>query len=218
MRRYRGVNQGIALPLLQELLGVGEHFSFALVVGRGKIDEGFAQHAAHAGGLGFFGHRVFEVIHVGEGSDAAANLFRRRQTRAPADKLLVHVLGFRRENVFVEPVVERHVIVQAAKQGHGNVSVTIDESGQDQLAFGVDRLRGGVPGFEFAARADGDDRVALHGDSAVVDDVARAIHGDDGAAGDEQVGFFFVGLRREKRGKEKLECKTENDRAANDHL
>ena len=149
MGRHRGMNQGIALPLLQELLGVGEHFSFALVVGRGKIDESFAQHAAHAGGFGFFRHGVFEVIHVGESGDAPANLFRRRQTRAPADELLVHVLGFRRENVFVEPVVESHVIVQAAKQGHGDVSVAVDESGQDELAFGIDRLRGGVPGFEF---------------------------------------------------------------------
>ena len=204
MGRRRGVNQRIALPFLQEFLGVGEHLSFALVVGRGKIDESFAQHAAHAGGFGFFRHGIFEVIHVGESSDAPANLFRRRQARAPADKLLVHVLGFRRENVFVEPVVESHVIVQAAKQSHGDVSVAVDESGQDQLAFGVDGLRSGVPGFEFAAGADGDDRVTFHGDSAVVEDGAGAVHGDDRAAGDEQVGFFFVGLRRERTRKREI--------------
>ena len=151
MRRRGGVNQRIALPLLQELLGIGEHLGFALVVGRGKIDEGFAQHAAHAGGFGFFGHRIFEVIHVGEGSDAAANLFRRRQPRAPADKFFVHVLCFRRENVFVEPVVESDVIVQTAKQSHGHVGVAVDESGQDELAFGVDGLRSGVLWLRFRA-------------------------------------------------------------------
>ncbi len=135
MRRRGGVNQRIALPLLQKLLGVGQHRGFALVVGRGKVDEGFAQNAAHAGRLGFFRDRIFEVVHVGEGGDAAANLFRRRQPRAPADKFFVHVLCFRRENVFVEPVVESDVIVQAAKQRHGHVGVAVDESGQDQLCL-----------------------------------------------------------------------------------
>ena len=127
----------------------------------------------------------------------AANLFRRRQARAPADKLFVHVLGFGRENIFVEPVVESDVIVQAAKQGHGDVGVAVDESGQDELAFGVDGLRSGVPGFEFATGADSHDRVTLYGHGAIVEDRAAAVHSDDGAAGDQQVGFFFVGLRSE---------------------
>ena len=108
--------------------------------------------------------------------------------------------------------------MQAPEQGHGNVRVTIDESGQDQLAFGIDRLRNGVPGFHFAARADGDDGVTFYREGTIVDDVAGAVHGNHGAAGDEQVSLFFVCLRGEDRGKEKLECENENDRAANDHL
>ena len=182
MRRHGGMDQRVALPLLQESFGVGQHFSFGLIVGRGEIDESFAQHAAHAGGFGLLRHRVFEVIHVGESRDAAANLFRRRQARAPADELLIHILGFGRENIFVEPVIERDVIVQAAKQRHGDVGVAIDEPGQDEGAFGIDGLRSGVLGFEFGARTDGDDGVSPHGHGAVVEDSAGGVHGDDRAA------------------------------------
>ena len=62
--------------------------------------------------------------------------------------------------------------MQPAKQSHGYVSVAIDESGQDQLSFSVDRLSSCVPGFDFAARADGDDRVSSYGNSSVIDDGA----------------------------------------------
>ncbi len=201
VRRYRGVNQRIALPLLEEFICIGQHFSFALVVGRGKIDESFAQYPAHAGGFGFFRHGIFEVIHVGEGCDAPANLLGGGEARAPAHKLLIHVLRFRWENVLIEPVVEGHVIMQAPKQGHGTVSMAVDESGQDQRALGIDRLGSVVPGFEFAARADGDDGVTFDDYGSVVEDGAGAVHGDDCAAADEQVGFYFLCLRREERGK-----------------
>ena len=76
MGRDRCVNQRIALPLFQECLGIAQHGGFILIVGSGEIDKRFPQHPAHAGGLGFFGDGVFEVVHVGERGDAGANLFR----------------------------------------------------------------------------------------------------------------------------------------------
>ena len=100
MGRDRCVNQRIALPLLQEGLGIAEHGGFILIVGGGKIDKSLAQHSAHAGRLGFFGNRIFEVVHVGEGRDPAANLFCRRQPRSPADEFFGDILGFGGENVF----------------------------------------------------------------------------------------------------------------------
>ena len=69
MRRYCRVNQRIALPLLQELLGVREHLGFAFVVRRRKIDECLPEYAAHARSFGFLGHSIFEVIHIGESRD-----------------------------------------------------------------------------------------------------------------------------------------------------
>ena len=138
MRRGSGVNQRIALPLLQELLGVGEHRRVRLVVGSREVDEGFAQHAAHAGFLGLFRDGIFEVIHVREGGHAGTDLLSRGETRSPAHKFLGHVLGFGGENVLVEPVVERHVVVQAAEQRHRDVGVAVDEAGQNERVFRVD--------------------------------------------------------------------------------
>ena len=118
MRRHCRVNQWIALPLSQEFLGIREHFNFTFVVGCGKIDKGLAQHTAHPGRFCFFGHGILEVIHVGESSNASANLFCRSQPRSPAHELFVDVLFLCRKNIFVEPVVERHIIVKPAEQGH----------------------------------------------------------------------------------------------------
>ena len=58
--------------------------------------------------------------------------------------------------------------MQAAKKRHGDVRVAVDETGEDQLAAGVDGLRGGVFRFDFGAWADRDDGVAFDGDRAVV--------------------------------------------------
>ena len=107
--------RGSPCQLLQKFLGVGQHVGVGFVVGGGEIDEGFAEDAAHAGGFGFFSDRVFEVIHVGEGGDAGADLLGGGEAGAPADEVFVHVFGFGGEDVFVEPVGEGDVVVQAAK-------------------------------------------------------------------------------------------------------
>src|SRR5271169_2305098 len=73
-----GVDKRIPLPLLQEFFAVGAHLRFGLVVWGREIDPRFAKYAAKAGGFGFFGLGIFEVIHVREGSGAAANHFRER--------------------------------------------------------------------------------------------------------------------------------------------
>ena len=60
------VNERIALPFLQKLIGVIEHCSFAFVIGRGEVDKRFAEYATHACSFGFFRHCVFEVVHIRE--------------------------------------------------------------------------------------------------------------------------------------------------------
>jgi len=71
------VNQGIALPLLYELLCVRKCLSPSFIVGRGKVNECLSEHAAHAGRLSLLRDGILEVIHIGESRDASANLFRR---------------------------------------------------------------------------------------------------------------------------------------------
>ena len=218
MRRCRGVNQRIALPLFQKLFSIGERLSFALVVRRGKIDKRFPQHPAHACGFGFLRDSVFKVIHIGKGRDATTNLFRRRQPRSPADKFFVHILGFGREDVFVEPVVERDVIVQAAEQGHRHMSVAVDEPRQNQLAFGINCRGGRVLGFKFRTGGDGDDLISSHSDGAVLEDLASSVHGDNSSTADKQVNNVVgASLRNHERGKEKQKGENEKGCSTNNH-
>ena len=164
------MDQRVALPLLQKLLGVGEHGGIALVVGRGKIDKRLAQHAAHTRGFGFFRDRVFEVVHVGEGGHPGANLFGRSKPRPPAHEIFINVLRFGREDVLVEPVIQGHIVVQSAEQGHRDVRMTVDESRQHQLVSRINSLPALVLCFEFGAWADRDNRVSSDHDRPVVID------------------------------------------------
>ena len=50
-------------------------------------------------------------------------------------------------------------------------------------------------GFEIRAKADGENRVTFDDHGAVFEDGAGAVHGDDGAAADDEVGWGFGGLR-----------------------
>ena len=109
------MNQRIALPLLKKSFGVGERLGFVFMVGRGEINESLTQHTTHAGRFGFFGNGIFEVIHVRERRDPRTNLLRCCEARSPADKFFVNVFLFSGKDVFVQPVIERDIIVQAAK-------------------------------------------------------------------------------------------------------
>ena len=186
------MDQRIVLPALQEFLRVRQHLKLVFIVRRGKIDERFTQHSAHARGLGFFRDRILEVIHVRKSGDAAANLLRSGQTRAPAHKFFGDVLGFRGKNIFAQPVVQRHIVMQPAKQRHGHVRVPVDEARQHQLAARVDGLRRSIFIFDVGAETDGRDDVALHGHRSVFNNQRSSVHGDDGAAADQQVHLFFV--------------------------
>ena len=198
MGRGSRVNERVTLPFLQEFLGVLQHCGFIFVVRRREIDKRLPQHAAHSGSFGFFRDRIFEVIHVRKSGHAGADLFSRRQPRAPTNEFLGNVLRFRRKNVFVEPVTEGHIVVQSAKEHHRDMSMAVDESRQDQSIFRVDTLAAFVSRFNFCARTYSDDRIVLNDDIPIVVDMPLAIHGDDGAAGDDCVGVLFRRLSVEK--------------------
>ena len=47
-----------------------------------------------------------------------------------------------RKDVFLEPLLQGQIIGQAAKEGHGQMGVGVDQAGQNQPATGIDdRLR-----------------------------------------------------------------------------
>src|SRR5258706_790201 len=98
------------------------------------------------------------------------------------------------------------------------MGVAIDESGQNQRIFGIDRTSGGILGFELEAWTDRDNRVARHDNRAVVVDVSSSIHGDDGSTGDDEIGFHFGRLRDKENGQEEEKRKERNDRSMHGHL
>src|SRR5581483_4145636 len=83
--------------------------------------------------------------------------------------------------------IESHVVGQAAEESHGDVSVAIDESGQNQFSASVDTLLCGHPVREKRGFSKGDEGIAANRDFAVLEDLAGGVHRDDGAAGDKQV-------------------------------
>ena len=80
------------------------------------------------------------------------------------------------------------------EQGHRRVGVAIDESRQNQLPSGVDRLGGQILGFEFSALANRDNRVTFYDYDSIVIDSSRSIHGHDSSSHDHQVDFLLFEL------------------------
>src|SRR5271154_4407609 len=124
-----GDDERIAFPVVEEFLGVGEGLGERFIVWRGKIDDGFTEDAAHACFFGGAGDGVFEVVHVRVSGGAAAQHFQDCQARAPDGEVFGDVARFGGKYVIVQPLVERQIIGDAAKQAHGGVGVAVDEAG-----------------------------------------------------------------------------------------
>src|SRR5437870_12044182 len=95
--------------------------------------------------------------------------------------------------------------MQAAKKRHRHMGVAIDESGENQLAARIDRLRASVLSFDFGSRANSDDRVASDDNGAVIVNGSRAGHRDDRDASDGEGGILSDCLRRRRNRKKKLQ-------------
>ncbi len=80
--------------------------------------------------------------------------------------------------------------MQAAKQRHWDVGMTVDKSREHQFVSRIDVLPAFVPRFQFRARADRDNRVPSHHDRPVIIDVAWAVHGDN-CASDDRIDTLF---------------------------
>ncbi len=182
---------GSPFQWLKIFLRVLKSLGHGLVIRRGEIDDRFAQHAAHTRFFGGARDGVFKVIHVGVAGDAAAQHFEHAEARSPGDEILGYVASFGGENVFLEPVVEREVVGDSAEQAHRGVRVAVDQAGENEGAARVDDFCGVELRFDFGPRTHRNDRIASNGNGAVFDDPLLGVHCDDGAAGDENIGFLF---------------------------
>ena len=189
MRCGRRDDERVIRPFFKILFGIGHRLGICLVVRDRKIDDRLAEHTAHPGFLGLGSDRILEVIHIAIRRSSAADHLGHAETRAGTDELLGHVLSLGREDEFRKPVVKVEIVRDAAKQGHRGVCVSVDESGDDGLAGGVDGAGGTILPGNLRRGANRDDLVSLNSDCSVLDDAVRTVHCDNGAAGDKQIGI-----------------------------
>ncbi len=95
----------------------------------------------------------------------------------------------------MQPLHQRQVVGQTAKQGHGGVAVAIDQPRHDQTATGINGPRGPQGGGQAGHRADGVDGGVVDGDKAVAQGLSLARGGQDQAVGDQQVNGLGHGAR-----------------------
>ncbi len=144
-----GVTSGSFFQLVMIVLRVSQGFGGGLVVRGGEVDDGLAQHAAHAGFFCYTRDHILEVIHVGVGGDAAAQHFQDAEARAARDEVFVYVVGFGGEDVLLQPFIEGEIVRQAAEEAHGGVGVAVDQARKDERASSVEpACRCGIVRFD----------------------------------------------------------------------
>ena len=130
---HRRHDQRVALELLDEAFGAGQPLGRRLRIGDGKLDDRLAEDAAQTRFPRRAADFLLEVIHVGIGRRARLDHLERRQARPDAHHRGRHGLGFRGEDVFLQPLHQREVVGQTAIHDHRRVRVGIDQPGQDDL-------------------------------------------------------------------------------------
>jgi hypothetical protein len=153
-------------------------------VGRGKVDDGLPEHAAHAGELGGAGDFLLEVIHVHHRGDATLDHLDDPVQGAPVDELAVHEVFLEGKDETPQPVGD--VVAQPAKHGHRRVGVRVDHAWEHEIASRIDRLRCRVA-IGQRGGADGDDAGILDDHSTLLDHVLARVHRDHVRVGHDQV-------------------------------
>ena len=129
----------IAVPFVLE----GHHLLAAHVLFKVEVLAEEGQGAGNVGLYARFGHGlshlVAEEIHIGHGGGAEAQRFGDGQESRRLDAASVQLI-LRGEDVFVQPLVQLHVVGIAAHGRHGQMGVAVDEAGHQHHALAVDDL------------------------------------------------------------------------------
>ena len=191
VRRDGRRDERIAAPGGGEFLGERETAVGLGRVGRGEVNHGLAEHGAHAGLFHDGGEFLLEVVAIHHRGDAALDHFDDAVESAPVNELAVHEIFIERENESPQPV--RHIVAEAAEDGHRGVRMGVDHTREDEVAAGVDgfgrrELRGERGG------PNGDNARAANDDGTVLDDFTARVHRHDVAVRDDEVGALERGL------------------------
>jgi hypothetical protein len=105
---------------------------------RGKIDDGLANDTAQAQRLQRTADFRLEIVHVGNGGDAAFGQFDPGEQGADAHHFRRYETLFQRENIALQPV--RLVVAETPEQRHRHVAMGIDHARHQNVALHVDGL------------------------------------------------------------------------------
>ena len=89
--------------------------------------------------------------------------------------------------MILQPIHELQIIGDAAQKGHGDVSVGVDQTGEDDPSIGVEAMSVGVGLEQLLFGTKSCDRVPDDKDCAILDDGVVLVEGDKGAVVDDQV-------------------------------
>ena len=166
-------------PLSGEIPG---HVDVARRIGNAgcrKIDDPLPDYGPHPHGDHGRGDVIGEKVAVAAGRRSAQQHLGTGEPCAQPDRDRIDVAGFGRENVVVEPLLERQIIGQPAEQGHGQMGVQVDEAGHHDAAAGIDRLAGRWERLTRLGLPHLPDPAVRDGHCAALVDVKGRIHGDD---------------------------------------
>ncbi len=201
VRRHGGNNQRIIVVLLQKLFGEPQHVLGRGGVGRFEANHGLAQNRAHARFFGGLRGAILEIIHVDERGGARKHHLQARQARAPQHEIRRHILGFRGEDEFIEPVLQLHVVGDAAKQRHGGVGVRVDQARHQDVVRAVEMHARLKLFLDVGALADAHDALAANGHCSVINQVVMRVHSHHVAGSVDRVGRLAeagqTGVKRE---------------------
>ncbi len=92
-----------------------------------------------------------------------------------------------RKNIFIQPIIQREIICQAAEQAHAHVCMGVDQSRENEPAACIDHLSRFIHGLDMRGCVDGGDGISLNRDRAIFQDAPLSVHGDHGTVRHDQI-------------------------------
>ncbi|CAM5745145.1 hypothetical protein SAFG77S_12474 [Streptomyces afghaniensis] len=135
---------------------------------------------------------------VGEAGDTGADHLGAGEPRPQLDVFLREV-GLHGPDDVVEPLLCRQVLGEAAQRDHRRVRVTVDQTGQGDLAAGVEALGGGQVRGPGGGRHGLDDPVPYDDRGVLLEpDALLIVVHEDGTCADDEVRGTVRGGRRHR--------------------
>ena len=167
----------LTLPAANEISGRRKGVIPAGKSRAGVIDMGRCNHCTQTTAIHYTGNFIGIKIHVNKRSRAAANHFPAGQLGTGAHEVRCNKATFHREYIVVEPAHKFQIVHHASEQGHGAVSMAIDQAGHEYASGATYRLFCHILPVDLSSRAHRNDPVGGHHDRAIFEHRLIGLHG-----------------------------------------